>query len=83
MEKSEIKPGEPVTIDNITIIPIIKTALHRIESGHIMMDSGTAEIVKLLIINNADCKVLSIDGEELSTEELFEDFPELSGYVSP
>ena len=81
METEKIQPGEPVVINDITIIPIIKTALYAIESGQNFVSTGTRYVERIVIIQSSGCRVYSVNGDELPISDILAEFPQLSEFI--
>jgi len=80
MEKEEIVAEEPVTIAEYTIVPIIRKSLHchKNKEGNIFI--GTKHPLAVLVTVGSK-KMLHIIEDDISMEQLIEEFPELKNLL--
>jgi hypothetical protein len=80
MEKEEIVAEEPVTIAEYTIVPIIRKSLHchKGKEGDIFI--GKKNPLAVLVAVGSK-KMLHIIEDDISMEQLIEEFPELKNLL--
>jgi hypothetical protein len=80
MEKEEIVAEEPVTIAEYTIVPIIRKSLHchKNKEGNIFF--GKKHPLAVLVTVGSK-KMLHIIEDDISMEQLIEEFPELKNLL--
>jgi hypothetical protein len=74
MEK-EVRVEAPVTIAGITVVPVVETAKNRWSARRGFSFLGFKQPVSVIIVTSEGKKAFNMDGEELSLEQLGEEFP--------
>jgi len=74
MEKSTVNLDNPVAIREVTIIPVVRVSLHYSFAAGISVMS-TKQPIAAVILSPSQKKVFRISGEEVTLEQLAEEFP--------
>lgn len=75
MEKKEIAIDNPVTIDGLTIIPVVQVLLN---SWHVKDKAsffGSKQPIALIVVSPLAKRAFRITGEEVSIEQLIQEAP--------
>ncbi|MDH3600702.1 MAG: hypothetical protein OEU26_13800 [Candidatus Tectomicrobia bacterium] len=77
MEKTEVTIDDPIVLDGLTIIPVVSLSLNGWHLDHFTTVCGVKNLVAFLLISPAERKAYRASGEELSTDQLIEELPDL------
>ncbi len=77
MEKEEIGTGTIIRIGEVTLVPILRTAVVCLSGRRGVTGFGTREAVGLVVISPAGNHAISISGEEVPIEEYASQVPEV------
>jgi len=75
MEKKKVEIGNPLTIDGITLIPIIKVSLNYGHRKGGISFFGTKQPLSVVVISPSEKKAFRTSGEELPLDELIQEVP--------
>ena len=76
-EKKEIITGSPVTVAGLTLIPIIETRLYHWRYRNSFSLLGSKQAIGIIVVTPILTKALKVNGEEVTLEELIQEFPDL------
>ena len=81
MEKKEVVIDNPVTVDGITIIPVVHVFMNYwLDNGGVIV-YGVKQPDAVIVVSLAGEKAFKITGEELSLEQLVEDVTGIKGIL--
>ena len=69
MEKEEINIGTLIRIGEVTLVPILRTAVVCLSGRRGVTGFGTREVIGMVVISPAGNRAISISGEEVPVEE--------------
>jgi hypothetical protein len=77
MEKEKIKIEPPVSISGVTVIPVTKSSLNYRSGKNNISIFGYKEPVSVVVLSDNMKKAFSVDGEEISLDELTAEIPDI------
>jgi hypothetical protein len=77
VEKEEISVGSHIRIGEVTLLPILRTAVVCLSSRWGITGFGTREVIGMVVISPAGNRAINISGEEVSVEEYAAKVPEV------
>jgi hypothetical protein len=77
MEKEKIKIEPPVSISGVTVIPVTKSSLNYRSGKKGISFFGYKEPVSVVVLSDNMKKAFSVDGEEISLDELTAEIPDI------
>ena len=77
MEKKEVEIGNPVTIAEVTLIPVIKSSLAYWRRKGSVSSFGTKQPVSIVVISSSGKKAFGINGEEVPLDQLKREVPDI------
>lgn len=77
MEKEEISTGTLIRIGEITLVPILRTAVVCLSGRRGVTGFGTREVVGVVVVSPAGNRAISISGEEVPVEDYAKQLPEV------
>ena len=81
MEKEEVSAGEPITIGQVTLVPIIRTVSHCRRSGRGVVGFGTRDVLGVVVLSPEGAHAISVSGEEVPVERFTKQVPEVAGLL--
>jgi len=78
MEKKEITTVNPVNVGGITVIPVSKITVRSRKGKRGIAFSGNKHPESIIIVTPAGRRVFRITGEEVTLDQLTEEFPGIS-----
>jgi hypothetical protein len=76
-EKKEIIASSPIVFDGLTLVPIIEMHLRSWRYRSSFSVFGSRQVIGTIIVTPTATRALKVDGEEVTLEELKEEFPAL------
>ena len=70
MEKEELRIDSPVSINGITLIPIVKAIRYCWHIDDSLSGWGSKQPMSIVIVMGEDTRAFRINGEEVSIEEM-------------
>ena len=77
MEKKEVTIDNPVTVGGVTIIPIVQVSLNYEHSNSGIFLSSYKQPIAVVVISVSARKAFRITGEEVSIDQLIQEFPNI------
>ena len=77
MEKEKISTGTLIRIGEVTLIPILRTAVVCLSGRRGVTGFGTREVIGIVVVSPAGNRAISISGEEVPIEEYAAQLPEV------
>ena len=77
MEKEKIDAGAPIRIGEVTLVPILRTAVVCLNVRQGTTGFATKEVAGLVVVSPAGNRAISISGEEVPIEEYATQLPEV------
>jgi len=81
MEKKEVTIDNPVTVGGVTIIPIAQVSLNYEHSNSGIFLSSYKQPIAVVVISVSARKAFRITGEEVSIDQLIQEFPNIKGML--
>jgi hypothetical protein len=78
VEKEEISAGVLIKIGDVTLVPILRTAVVCLSGRRGITAFGTREVIGMLVVSPAGNRAISISGAEVPVEEYAEKVPQAS-----
>ena len=75
MEKEEIRIEAPVAVDEVTLVPIVRTSLNWWQHKGRLSCFGTRQPVSLVVVSRQARRAFRIDGEEITLDQLSKEVP--------
>ena len=81
MEKEEVTIGNPIAVDGVTLIPIVRVSLNSqyCKSGISLF--SVKQPIALVVISVSARTAFRITGEEVSIDQLIQEFPDIKGML--
>ncbi len=77
MEKEEISAGERITVGQVTLVPILRTAAHCRMGSRGIIGSGSREVLGVVVLSPAGHRALNVAGESVPVEDYIRLVPEI------
>ena len=77
MEKEEISAGTYIRVGEVTLVPILRTAVVCLSGHRGVTGFGTREAVGVMVISPTGNHAINISGEEVPIEEYASRVPEV------
>ena len=77
MEKEELGAGTPIRIGEVTLVPILRTAVVCLSGRRGVTGFGTREVVGIVVISPTGNHAISISGEEVPLDDYASRVPEV------
>lgn len=77
MEKTEVTIEDPIVLDGLMIIPVVSLSLNGWHLDYFTTVCGIKNLVAFLVISPAERIAYRASGEEVSTDQLIEELPDL------
>ena len=77
MGKEELSAGTPIRIGEVTLVPILRTAVVCLSGRRGVTGFGTREVIGMVVVSPAGNHAISISGEEVPIEEYASRVPEV------
>ncbi len=81
MQKNKITAGPPITVGEVTVIPVIKASIRCHEMGKGTSLSGFKQPTAVVVISPSGTHAFDVTGKETSLDELMEAAPEPRGMM--
>jgi hypothetical protein len=75
MEKKEITTVNPINVGGINVIPVTRATVRSRRGKKYVAFSGTKQPDVIIVVTPSGKKAFRIDGEELTFDQLEEEFP--------
>lgn len=79
---NELRVGTAAQVGDVTLIPLFRIELSRIQQADFLWLNGTAEPFAVVIIEPGGTRAVAVDEGELDVERLVQQMPELEALVS-
>jgi len=76
MEKTQITADTPLHVGHFKIVPVIRVVYNTWTQGSRSITCGSKQPVAIVFFTQNERKILRVSGEEMSLQELIEEFPE-------
>jgi len=77
VEKEEISAGERITVEKVTLLPIIRTVAHCRKGSRGIIGSGSRDVLGVVVLSPAGHRAISVAGEEVPVEHYASQVPEI------
>ena len=77
MEKEEISTGTLIRIGEVTLVPILRTAVVCLSGRRGVTGFGTREVIGMVVVSLEGNRAISISGEEVPIEKYATQVPEV------
>ena len=77
MEKEKVSIGEHITIGELTLVPILRTAVVCLSGRRGITGFGTKEVTGIVVVSPTGNHAISISGEEVPLEEFATTIPQI------
>ena len=77
MEKEEISTGTLIRIGEVTLIPILRTAVVCLSGRRGVTGFGTREVIGMVVVSPAGNRAISVSGEEVPIEKYATQVPDV------
>ena len=81
MEKKEIRAERKLSVGGVTLVPIVESACAGWQSGEAVSFSGYKKPLVIIVLAVGLKKAYRITGEELSMDELVNEFPSVKEII--
>ena len=78
MEKEEIIAGSIIRIGEVTLVPVLRTAVVCLSGRRGVTGFGTREVIGVVTVSPTGKRAISISGEEVPVEEYVNRVPEVN-----
>lgn len=75
MEEKEVEISNPVTIGEVTLIPVVSASLNYWHGKRGLFFFGVKQPLNVLVVSPSGKKALGISGEEVSLDQLIQEVP--------
>ncbi|MFC1980485.1 hypothetical protein ACFLVS_06605 [Chloroflexota bacterium] len=75
MEQKEVEIGNPVTIGQVTLIPVVEFSLNYWRNGSRYSCSGIKQPVSIVVVSPAGKKAFRTNGGEVPLDQFIEETP--------
>ena len=82
MEEKKIVAGAAVTIDGVTLIPVVRVSLNcwRVKGG--VVSFGVKHPVGVVVVSSSTSRTFRISGEEVPLAQFTQEFPDVGEIVA-
>ena len=77
MEKEEISAGTYIRVGEVTLVPILRTAVVCLSGRRGVTGFGTREVVGIVVVSPTGNHAISISGEEVPLDDYASQVPEV------
>jgi hypothetical protein len=77
----EIRTDKPVTVNGVTLIPVIRLSLNCQRIGNSISCFGTKQPSNIVVVSQTTRRAFNITGEEVSLDQLVQDAPSIEELV--
>lgn len=75
MEKEEVTVGNPVAIDGLTLVPVVRVSLNSWHADGSTSFFGVKQPVAVIVLSMTARRAFRITGEEVTIDQLVQEFP--------
>jgi hypothetical protein len=75
MERKQIEIGNPVTVEQITLIPVVELSLNSWYFGNCFSCFATKQAVSIVVVSSSWTRAFRINGEEVSLDQFIKETP--------
>ena len=80
MEIESLSAGQPMTVGELTILPIIRIYIGCQNTDHLIVGSASKKPVAILVISPKKKRALNLDGEEVPLDQ-YAEVPEVKKLI--
>lgn len=77
MEKEEVSAGASIRIGELTLVPILRTAVVCLSARQGITGFGAREVVGMVVVSPTGNRAISVSGEEVPVDKYAAQVPEV------
>jgi hypothetical protein len=81
VEKEKISAGERITVGQVTLVPILRTAAHCRMGSRGIIGSGSREVLGVVVLSPQGHRAISVSGESVPIERYASQVPEIEEFL--
>ena len=81
MEQEEVGIDDPVEVDGVTLIPVVKISSHHWHTEHGISFLGVKQAIAVVVVHPGAKRIFRITGEEVPLDQLSHEFPSAKGIL--
>ena len=81
MEKKEVVIESPLSVDGLTLIPVVQVLQSFWQRGNNTLFFGAKRPVAVVVVSPSAKKAFRVSGEEVSVDQLVKEFPSIKGVL--
>ena len=78
MEKQKVTAGKHIILDQVTLVPVLRTTVCGYNGKHGITGFGSKEVIGVVVVSPAGIRAIDISGEEVPVKEYLRLMPDLA-----